>query len=222
MNIIKFYIFYVFIEFISSEFNIIEDKMSCENSFLDNKEVYIISKSNPTIILFNKYSYDFNTVPNIYYGDNEPLYKNCKIDKDKKYEIICSFSEDEIEKNFFLYNTSIVIFEVIPGCSNKIYSKFYIKFDYTIKNCKEFSDEKHKCVKCKNKKYKVSINGEKCVYSSYFYYICIGVPIINVFSFILCVVIVMNQERKDDKFVAVGVIGFLVVLFDILSFIPLY
>ncbi len=222
MNIIKFYIFYVFIEFISSEFNIIEDKMSCENSFIDNKEVNVISESNPTIILFNKYSYDFNTVPNIYYGDNEPLYKNCKIDKDKKYEIICSFSEDEIEKNFFLYNTSIVIFEVIPGCNNKIYSKFYIKFDYTIKNCKEFSDEKHKCVKCNNKIYKVSINGEKCVYSSYFYYICIGVPIINVFSFILCVVIVKNLKYKDEKFIATGVIGSLVVLFDILSFIPLY
>ncbi len=222
MNIIKFYIFYVFIEFISSEFNIIEDKMSCENSFIDNEEVNVISISNPTIILFNKYSYDFNTVPNIYYGDNEPLYKNCKIDKDKKYEIICSFSEDEIEKNFFLYWASIEIFEVIPGCSNKIYSKFYIKFDYTIKNCKEFRDEKHKCVECKNKKYKVSINREKCEYSSYFYYICIGVPIINVFSFILCVVIVKNLKYKDEKFIATGVIGSLVVLFDILSFIPLY
>jgi len=222
MNIIKFYIFYVFIEFISSEFNIIEDKMSCENSFLDNKEVYIISKSNPTIILFNKYSYDFNTVPNIYYGDNEPLYKNCKIDKDKKYEIICSFSEDEIEKNFFLYNTSIVIFEVIPGCDNKIYSKFYIKFDYTIKNCKEFSDEKHKCVKCKNKKYKVSINGEKCVYSSYFYYICIGVPIINVFFFILCVVIVKKYGDSCEKIGTVVAFGSGLALFDTLSFIPLY
>ena len=75
--------------------------ISCENSFME-KENKNISKSNPSIFLFNKYSYDFYTVPNIYYGD-EKLYKNCIINKDKKYEIICSFSEEEIKRNFFLY-----------------------------------------------------------------------------------------------------------------------
>ena len=73
--------------------------IACENSFIDIDEK-IISISNPSIFLFNKYSYNFYTVPNIYFGD-EPIYKNCKINKDKKYEIICSFSEDEIKKYFF-------------------------------------------------------------------------------------------------------------------------
>ena len=222
INLIKFYIFYVFICLSHSEFNINEDKISCENSFVDNNEVYIISKSNPTIFLFNKYSYNFKTIPNIFYGYNEPLYKNCKIDKDKKYEIICSFSEDEIKKNFFKYNTSIAIFEVIPGCNKNIYSKFYIKFDYIIKNCKKFTDNNHKCVKCNDKKYKVSFNGEKCEYSSYFYYLCIGIPIINIFFFTLCIVLVINFGDKCEKIGTIVFFCIMVAIFDTLCFIPLY
>ena len=210
---------------INDKISIINIKMSCEISFIVDEKVYNVSKSNPTIILINKYSFDFNTVPNIYYGDDkheEPLYKNCKINKDKKFEILCSFSEDEIKKNFFLYKKSVVIFEIIPGCSKKIYSQIYINFNYIIKNCKKFSNDFYKCKECKNKNYKVSINGEKCVFTSYFYYICIGLPIINIFFIIICIAIVINYGNKDNKICTAVCFGIGLALLDTLSFLPLY
>ena len=212
----------LFIETITNnQISIINIKLSCENSFFENDKKNI-SQSNPSLILFNKYSLNFNSVPNLYFGDNERLYKNCNINEDKKYEIICSFSEDEIKRNFFLYKDPVEIFEIIPGCNHKIKSKFFIKFDYNniIKNCKKLSDDNYKCKKCKNKNYKVSNNGDKCVYSSYFYYICIGVPIINIFAFIIILIINFKCNYQDS------IKNFLIltpiIIFDVLSFIPLY
>jgi hypothetical protein len=203
----------------------IKIKVNCENSFI-RKDKKIVSLSYPSIILFNKNSYDFNSIPNLYYGDNIPLYKNCKISEDKKYEIICSFSEDEIEKNFFLFKEPVPIFEIIPGCKQKIESEFLLEFDFSIKNCiKFYDDDKHICMRCKNKKYKVSYNGEKCLYSSYFYYICIGVPIINIallVPFFLIIVLQLISFTKNEK---IGIIISNIIaifLFNILSFIPLY
>ena len=179
--------------------------ISCENSFIDLDEK-IISISNPSIFLFNSYSYNFYTVPNIYFGD-EPLYKNCKINEDKKYEIICSFSEDEIRRYFFLYKDPVPIYEIIPGCSQKIQSEIFLKFDYIIKNCKEYNEDNNKCKECKKPNFKVSNDGEKCVFSSYFYYECIGVPLINIFLILIFIILVINKV-KESLFFFFGLIFF--------------
>ena len=171
--------------------------ISCENSFIDIDKKNI-SISNPSIVLFNSYSYDFYTVPNIYFGD-EPLYKNCKINKDKKYEIICSFSEDEIKRYFFLYKNPVPIYEIIPGCSQKIKSDIFLKFDYIIKNCKEFNEDNNKCKECKKPKYKVTNDGEKCVFTSYFYYLCIGLPLIDIFLIVFYIIIISLGLTKTDN-----------------------
>ena len=215
----------LFIETITNnQISIINIKLSCENSFFEN-DIKNISQLNPSLILFNKYSLNFNSVPNLYFGDNEPLYKNCNINEDKKYEIICSFSEDEIKRNFFLYKDPVEIFEIIPGWNHPIKSKIFIKFDYNniIKNCKKLSDDNYKCKKCKNKNYKVSNNGDKCVYSSYFYYICIGVPIINIFPFIIILICILSGVLKgENKWIAIITVSIIDAIFDVLSFIPLY
>jgi hypothetical protein len=69
----------IFIETITNnQISNINIKLSCENSFFENDKKNI-SQSNPSLILFNKYSLNFNSVPNLFFGDNEPLYKNCNI-----------------------------------------------------------------------------------------------------------------------------------------------
>ena len=187
--------------------------ISCENSFIDLDEKNI-SKSHPSIVLFNSYSYNFDTVPNIYFGD-EPLYKNCKINKKKKYEIICSFSEDEIKRNSFLYKDPVPIYEIIPGCTQKIQSDIFLKFEYIIKNCKEFNKDNNKCKKCKNTiKYKVSNDGEKCVITSYFYYLCIGVPIIDTYLIII-LIIVLFYKKNEASFIVLGIF----LIFNFLSLV---
>ena len=193
--------------------------ISCENSFIDLDEKNI-SKSHPSIVLFNSYSYNFDTVPNIYFGD-EPLYKNCKINKNKKYEIICSFSEDEIKRYCFLYKDPVPIFEIIPGCTQKIQSDIFLKFECIINNCKEYNEDNNKCKKCKKPKYKVSNDGEKCVIRSYFYYLCIGVPIIDTFLIIFLILLWPKVQYNDKIFGLILFILLFLVLFNILSFIPL-
>jgi len=183
-------------------------KISCENSFI-GFEIKNITVSDPTIVLFNKYSYSFFSIPNLYYGTDEPLYQNCVINEVKNYEIICTFSEEEIFDNFLKYKEPVSIFEIIPGCNKKIRSKFYLKFVYNLK--------------CENIKYKVSKNGEKCVFSPYFYYICIGVPIINFFILLFFGIGAYNSTDEKKTFICVILSCVLVLgLFNVLSFIPFY
>ena len=213
-------------------------KLLCENSFINTLEdehysdYKYITLSNPSFTLFNRYYYDFYTVPNIYYGNHEPLYKKCKINEDKKYEIICTFSKKEIKRNFDLYKKPPPIYEIIPGCAQKIQSKIFLYFQKHIKNCIEYY-EYNKCFKCKNKMYMVSEYDEKCEPTFYFFFLCIIVPIINLIFLIS--LYIYNCDKSGKKCVPCGeffysckrgcatiTVLLLLVSFNVLSFLILY
>ena len=154
-------------------------KVLCKSSLIENDSVEITFK-NPSFFIFNKDSFNFDDVPNLYFNINgEPLYPYCRQNLEKGYEIQCSFSEKEIKNNYFKYENSIKVFEIIPGCKEKVETGIQISFFFEIPHC--FKQKNKTCLNYTDlNKYKLSDDGKSCKYTSYFYYLCIGLPILNV------------------------------------------
>jgi hypothetical protein len=195
-------------------------RLLCKSSFI-MKENVNISISNPSFRLFHKDSLYFEDIPNLYFGsNNEPLYSYCELNKDIPYEITCKFNEGEIKKYFFLYPGKLNVYEIIPGCNFKIDVGLSIYFQFEIKDCKEY-DENNKCKKCGyNHKYKVSEDGQECKYSSYFYYMIIGVPLIDFTLILLMIFIKCLKKEKLSNFL-IFTFGFFVFI-NLVSIIPFY
>ena len=122
-------------------------RLLCNSSFIMTENV-TISESNPSFRIFLKNSLYFEDIPNLYFGsNNEPLYYKCLINNKIPYEITCIFNEEEIKKYFFLYPGNLSIYEIIPGCNSKIDVGFSIRFQFNIKNCKEYLSN-NTCYKC--------------------------------------------------------------------------
>lgn len=204
-------------------------RILCESSIIRNENI-IISIDNPSFKLFNKNSLNFEEVPKLYFGsNNEPLYSNCNISKEMPYEINCYYNIDEIEKYHSLYPGENDVFEIIPGCSHKINTSLSILFSFSgeriikkdIENCIEYYAN-YTCSKCKGKKYKASKDGKECEYSSFFLFIVIGIPIIDValiiFMILACVNFKCECEPATILFFIFFAVFVIVNTFSFLSF----
>lgn len=176
--------------FLQQQQNNINFRVVCQSSLLDNRNASI-TFNNPNYYIFNKDSLDFDDIPNLYFEKNrEPLYPYCKINENKRYEIKCSFSKNEIKNNYFKYGDSLPIFEVIPGCKDIVQNGLYFHFEYEIPHC--FQQVNQKCLICNNMKmYELSDDNRECKFSSFFYYMCIGLPLLNIFLIIhfICILV---------------------------------
>ena len=200
-------------------------KILCESSILMDEKVDI-SITNPSFNLFNKDSLYFEEVPKLYFGNNnEPLYSYCEINKEMAYEINCKFSEEDIEKFYSLYPETLDAYEIIPGCSFKINIGVSLNFLF-IKNCAEYSKNNNTCLKCQhNKKYRISKDGKECKLSYYFYYMIIGVPLLDIILIILIILTFKKCQCECDLstflfFVLIGIfliINILSILFFLLD-----
>ena len=200
-------------------------KILCESSILMDEKVDL-SITNPSFNLFNKDSLYFEEVPKLYFGNNnEPLYSYCEINKEMAYEINCKFSEEDIEKFYSLYPETLDAYEIIPGCSFKINIGVSLNFLF-IKNCAEYSKNNNTCLKCQhNKKYRISKDGKECKLSYYFYYMIIGVPILDIVLIIFMILTLKKCQCECDLstflfFVLIGIfliINILSILFFLLD-----
>ena len=172
-------------------------KLLCRSSIIMNENINI-SISNPSFKLFNKDSLYFEELPKLYFGsNNEPLYSNCKLNREIPFEINCIFNNEEIKHFYFLYPGKLNVFEIIPGCNYKIDTGLSIYFKYEIENCIIY-DKNNKCIKCKQNKYTVSKDKEKCKISSFFYYMVIGHPIINI-TLLIIIRITFKKADSDNR-----------------------
>lgn len=163
--------------------NKLDFKVLCESSIIRTDKI-VITKDNPEFFVFNKESLNFDEVPNLYFEKNgEPLYPHCSINKNKKYEIRCSFTEEEIKNYYFKSSDDFTIFEIIQGCKEKVQTQLIICFNYEIPHCTDQTNKK--CFDCKSKKYKPSYDGKKCKATSFFYFMVIGLPILDIFLIVL-------------------------------------
>jgi hypothetical protein len=197
--------------------NNIHFRVECQSSVLADKNISI-TLSNPYFYIFSKESLDFDDVPNLYFDKNgDPLYSYCKINENKRHEIKCSFSKDDIMNYYFNYGDSLQILEVIPGCQDFVQTGIYIHFKYEIPHCLKQANQK--CLICDLNKYKLSDDGKECKLSSFFYFMCIGLPIIDI-CFITLVIILNICECLPSK--KKGTITFdLMFVFVIVNFIIL-
>ena len=183
--------------------NALNFRALCESSVFDTyTNGTYISEDNPSFFIFNKDSVDFDEVPNLYLGSNgDPLYPHCKLNDNKKFEIKCTFSKDEIKNNYFKYNGSVNVFEIISGCKGRIDSGFKIIFDYKIEHCKR--QENGKCIFCQNPsnqyRYKISEDEKSCESHPFFLFMGIGMPLLSLPLLILLGAVFFFEEysHKD-------------------------
>lgn len=195
-------------------------RIECISSIFDNDIAYI-SKENPSFYILIRNGLELDNMPNLYFGsNNEPLNPHCEINKEKKYEIKCKFSEDEIKKYYFQYINNLTLFEVISGCDEKIITGYNITFIYDISHCQIQNKDTHRCSLCKNNKQFNLNNGKECVYSSFFFYMVIGLPILNIFFICLLIFIILDLFCKEvgSKFLESFTLMSILVILNIISF----
>ena len=200
---------------IDKPFKNLNIKEACTTSILRNNLAYI-SKINPSFYITSYLPLD--NMPNLYFGyNNIPLDSYCEFSENKKHEINCTFSEDEIKKNYFEYINNLTLYEIIIGCQEKINTRYNISFIYNIPHCQKQDTKIHRCIQCEKSK-KLTKDGKGCVYSSSFYYMVIGLPIINVFLISFSVVLckIFWGEKDDLKFISFSFI-FILLLVNIIS-----
>ena len=195
-------------------------RATCISSIIGNDVAYI-SEIIPDFYILSYL--EFNEIPYLYFGNNYiPLEPYCELNHLKKVEIKCKFSKSEIKKNYFEYKNNLRLFEIIPGYQEKIDTGYNFTFIYEIPHCKEQDTKTHRCVLCKSgKRFHIVNDGKECVYSPFFFYMVIGLPIIDValivlFAF-LCKKYFDENMNEKYKYINIAIIS-VIVLVNSISF----
>ncbi len=172
---------------------------SCKSTIISYKNSIILNDESLSFQLFSRNSNSFNTIPYIFFNDNNyDLSRYCTIEN-KGYSIFCELNDDLYIK---YKGTFLTIIEVVPGCESPIDTGILIEFNYEF--CESLNED-GECSKC-YPGYYYNKNEKKCKKKkiSVFYFLVIGLPIIWFVSILISIGIIVHEDKNKGLLIVLA------------------